>query len=538
MIDRMIHQPYRSWLLVGACLSGISTSAAGQTLPPDPAAVMNEHIRRMEKASPSNTPRVPSEPAPITPTAPPTSGTVFLKEIQFSNSALLAPEALRELGTRYVGRTLRSADLQALLDDVGRLYREKGILTAQPMLPQQNLGSGVLKVLLVEGRLGEVKVRTPGYADPAWLATWFDLSRGEVVTNEALSSRLGIFNASSDMQATAEFVPGAGFGLTDLAIDVAVSERSQFWSFVESQTAGSHLAAVGVRVSPVGRTGGKFEAAALATGDAKTLSLAEFWPIGVRGWRAGVSGSVSQSQTTVRPETEGEGQSLKVQGDSNALNFELGRNWVLSAPWSLGTSVNWGTLRSRTTVMDQQLISQKLKRLSVSSTFNYASAGTQAITKLGLTSTSGGGLSFQHLDLLVQMQTRLDKPGHWYGRLNGFARLASSGDAMASEQVILGGTDTVRGFSAGTAAGEKGGALQMDLRYRHQPSQPLSSESFVFVDAGQTSAPGARQDLASVGVGVQTRINENLGADLVWSHQMQGPRSSPNRWQLRVVGSW
>ncbi|UCU92260.1 POTRA domain-containing protein [Hydrogenophaga taeniospiralis] len=531
-----MNTPNPTRMLAGAILLCPLAVAVAQTLPPDPAAVMNEHIRRMENTAPGNKAPIPTEPATPANVAPTTTGTVNLKEIQFSASVLLEADVLRELGARYVGRALRSADLQALLNDISALYRQKGVLTAQPVLPQQNLGSGVLKVLLVEGRLGQVKVRTPGYADPKWAAQWFDLARGEVVTNDALQSRLGRFNASSDMLASAEFVPGERFGLTDLAIDVQENPRAQFWSFVETQTAGSDLMAAGVRVAPVGQTGGKFEAAALATADAKTLLLAEFWPIGVQGWRAGVSGSVSQSSTNVQSETEG--PDLVVKGDSNLLNFEVGRNWVLSTPWSLGTSVNWETLRSRTTVLDEQLLDQKLNRLSLSSTFNYATSGTQATVRFGLTSSNGEGNSFQHLDLTTQLQTALDTLGHWHGRINGFARLATQGDAIASEQLILGGTDTVRGFDAGSAAGEKGAALQLELRYRPKPADTQSSEGFVFVDAGQTSGGGSSQEIASFGAGLQARITPNLGADLVWSRQFQSAQASPNRWQLRLLGTW
>jgi hemolysin activation/secretion protein len=426
--------------------------------------------------------------------------------------------------------------MQALLNEISALYRQKGVLTAQPVLPQQNLGSGVLKVLLVEGRLGQVKVRSPGHGDPAWVAQWFDLTRGEVVTNEALQSRLGRFNTSSDMLASAEFVPGERFGLTDLAIDVQANGRAQFWSFVETQTSGSDLMAAGVRVAPVGPTGGKFEAAALATADAQTLSLAEFWPIGVQGWRAGVSGSVSKSRTQVP--SENESPDLVVEGDSNALSFEVGRSWVLSTPWTLGTNLNFGTLRSRTSVFDEPLFDQKLNRLTLSSTFNYAASTSQATVRLGLNSNNGEGNSFQHLDLTTQLQTALDTLGHWHGRLNGFARLATQGEAIASEQLILGGTDTVRGFDAGAATGEKGAALQLELRYRPKPADAQSSEGFVFVDAGQTSGEGGSQEIASFGAGLQARLTPNLGADLVWSRQIQSAQASPNRWQLRLVGIW
>jgi hypothetical protein len=41
-----------------------------------------------------------------------------------------------------------------------------------------------------------------------------------------------------------------------------------------------------------------------------------------------------------------------------------------------------------------------------------------------------------------------------------------------------------------------------------------------------------------MGLGFQAKISQNLGVDLVVSHQLKSEQAPRNRWLLRLVGSW
>lgn len=82
----------------------------------------------------------------------------MVREIRFTPSELLSPEELAAIANEFQGRELSLADLQQVAARVNELYREKGIVTAQAVIPPQDVSTGIVTVRLVEGRLGKIRI--------------------------------------------------------------------------------------------------------------------------------------------------------------------------------------------------------------------------------------------------------------------------------------------------------------------------------------------------------------------------------------------
>jgi hemolysin activation/secretion protein len=534
----MNQQPNR-WLFAGLLLLTPIAQATTQGLSPDPSVMRQDHLRRLDQTAPPMLAPVPAEPQAPQAVAPESVASLTLKEIQFSPSALLSTDELRSLGQRYLGRSLQTKDIQAFLDEVSALYRAKGVLTAMPVLPQQDLQTGVLRVLLVEGRLGRVTVRTPGVANAEWVKNWFDLPPGLVVTNESLNTRLGLFNSASDSFATAAFVPGESFGVSDLAIDVVEGANTQFWTFAETTSArtdASDLVALGWRMAPVTTTGGRLEGALLRTAQGRTVIGGGSWPLGTGGWRTGIHGSVSDTRTRVVSDTEA--PDLWIDGKSSAATLEIGKTWAMSSPWTLGSSLRWGTARSSMYVADEKLLDRRLDKLAITGSANYDTRQTRATLKASATRSSGDSTRFSYLDLSAVLQADLDTQGQWQAKAAGFARMGTSGQGGQADPFVLGGADSVRGFNTGAITADKGNAIQLELHLRPYIAGAQPGDVYVFADLGQGFSGGSWQKIASTGLGFQVRISQNLTIDLVASHQLQAAQAPANRWMLRLGGSW
>ncbi|HCF1927942.1 TPA: ShlB/FhaC/HecB family hemolysin secretion/activation protein, partial [Pseudomonas aeruginosa] len=61
--------------------------------------------------------------------------------------------ARRQLLAPYQGRCLGVGQLNALLKAVTDHYLDRGYVTTRAYLPQQDLASGTLRIIVVEGRL-------------------------------------------------------------------------------------------------------------------------------------------------------------------------------------------------------------------------------------------------------------------------------------------------------------------------------------------------------------------------------------------------
>ncbi len=515
----------------------------------DPAGVMmQDHLKRIEQAAPPAT-VAPSAPlAPPEPAAPATKGRVGIVEIQFSPSELLSAQELRQLGEKYVGRSLGTADIQALLEDISTLYRNRGILTAVPVLPQQDLRSGVMRILLVEGRLGQVKVRQPWVANPWWVQDWFDLPPNIVVTADALQAKLQRFNQVSDFSATAEFTSGDRFGYSDLMIDITPAERVQPWAFFETSSAGKSTTpdqwAAGLRVTPATPMGGRVDTAILHTATGDTVTGAVSLPLSYKGWRTGLTGSAAESKTVV-PSQEAGSEDLTILGKSQSLSWDVGRTWVLRDPWVLGTAISVGRQESRTQLDDGfDLFKHTVKRVSLVGTLQHETLRNRLFLRATLTGardhsgTNDAQTSYRYWELTGSWTTVIDSDGRWYVRTSSIVRGSPSGILGSIDRFQLGGTDTVRGFDAGASSGDQGAAVQLELRHRLPEWRSVNAETYAFIDGGYSKADGVQKDINSAGWGVQAKLNSYLGIDLMLTRQLTEPQGSRNRATLRAVVSW
>ncbi len=519
---------------------------AAQTLPPavldrlDPGVVLNEQLRRLGNAAPR--PRAdtaPEEPRVVAPPAPEMRATVQFETIEFSRSTLLPDEDLRQLAAGYLSRPLTTDDLQALIDGVGALYEARGVITAAAVLPRQDLGSGRLRVLLVEGRLGAVRVTGDDGIDEGWVRAWFDLPAGEVVQADAVRQRLVLFNSASDRSASASFQAGDNFGVTDLMLDVAATPRWQGWSFVEStlgEDSTGLQSAVGLRWSPVGSRGGRLETALLSAAAGKTLSLGASMPLGQDGWRTGLNLAGSRSTTVLVGQG---GAPLRLDGESRSWALELSRTAVLGGPWLGVFSGQFGRIHSTTAIGSLTIFDREVERAQIGASVSRDTADARSTLRSSLVHARSGKDTTRYLDMGFSHLQPWGESRRWSWRINGVVRGGDSGTPLASESLLLGGAETVRGYDPGSSSGESGHAVQLELRHRTLSSAGAGAEVYVFWDQGRARHRGsAAVGLDSVGLGLQARLNAQLGFDLTASRQRLERSGSTHRLALRMLASF
>ena len=121
---------------------------------------------------------------------------------------LLSADTLRELANSVLDRELSSSDLKGFLQTIQKLYLAMGVEHAAPMLPAQDLKTGVLRVLLVEGRLGQVKTDEGLDIDMTRLRGWWRHAPGQVIRSSTLTEDLAVFNAATELNLQGQLVAG------------------------------------------------------------------------------------------------------------------------------------------------------------------------------------------------------------------------------------------------------------------------------------------------------------------------------------------
>ena len=532
--------PSRFLLLGVACMVHATLSSAQIPTLNDPAGLMmQDHLKRMEQMAPATQAPVAPATALQPPNVPRTEGAVQVNEIQFSKSELLAADDLQAVGQRYVGRRLATVDIQQLLQEVSGLYQARGILTGVPVLPQQDLQTGVLRILLVEGRLGEVKVTESGLAHADWVKRWFDLGNGTVLTQEALRQRLLRFNNVSDFSATADMVSGAQFGQTDLSITVSDTRQVQTWGFYERSSADETVypaqLAAGLRVAPFTAHGGRLDLSLLSTKAGHTVTSAVGFPLGVKGWRTSLSASAARSESQMKGNDEAQ---LNLKGDSSALTWDVSRAWVLSAPWLAGTSASLSRHHSKTLLDNSNtpLLDRRTEKLALLGSLEYDTPGQRASLR-GTYNVGSDAGTYRYTELSGQWRHALDASGLWQFKALGLLRLKPSGTLSSLDRFYLGGQDTVRGYSLGSASGDHGVSAQLEVRRNLNDAGWAAAEVYAFMDLAAAKDPikPASDRLRSAGMGAQFKVNDTLGLDVLGTRQLAPQLTSPTRLMVRVV---
>ena len=514
----------------------------------DPGARMQDELRRADRAAPlvPLAPRAaPAEPLQL-PEAPMIAGTVLLKEVLFSPSELLQESELRALAQPYLGREVTSQDLNAFLRAIQTRYLDKGVQTAVPVLPQQDLRSGSMRVLLVEGKLGAVKIEGASKADPAWIGQWFDLKAGSVIRPEELERRLGVFNAASDFGAQGVYVPGAEFGRSDLLISVPDTAVSQVWGLFDAPDLspghgkGTSLI-TGYRLYPLSARGGRLDAMGIASAHSSTLSLAGSFPLNTQGWRLGGNATASRSRSTIAS-TTADTPDLVIDGTSSSMALELGRHLTIAPGQLLQLSGTVSQVKSRSAISDQVLSDRTVNRLTLGASTAWPADqpgdAPPATLRTSLTTAHGPVNIYRFAEIAGMLAVKLGATGGPMLRVNGQARLGAHNTPDVTDAWLAGGSNSVRGFDTGAANGDSGQALQLAIYQPFAFTGLDTAEAYVFFDQARALRSDTSHRLASTGLGVQFQVNRYLSVDTALARQMTGFQGSRTRLSLRASCAW
>lgn len=110
--------------------------------------------------------------------------------------------------------------LDAIALAVTEYYRENGFILATAFVPEQEVGDGIVRLNVLEGRLGDVAVSNQLIFDPQTIKAAFNNELGEPVTEERIEGALRRINDLPGVRVRGSFSPGDNVGETRLTLGV------------------------------------------------------------------------------------------------------------------------------------------------------------------------------------------------------------------------------------------------------------------------------------------------------------------------------
>ncbi|MCA3125208.1 MAG: ShlB/FhaC/HecB family hemolysin secretion/activation protein [Rhodocyclaceae bacterium] len=472
----------------------------------------------------------------------------FVREIRFDPpSAILKPEELEQLAAGYRGRSLRLADLRELVARINALYRERNIATAQATLPAQDVTDGVVVIRLVEARLGQLQLRGNATTNDDYISNRIGLKAADVVDLGRLERDLVLFNRTNDAQLRAELQPGTDFGRTDIVITVVEPRQNQlrttFDNTGSSGTGEYRLGTSYVRRSLTGRRDDLFVSVAGAEGHlGKYITYGV--PVGYQGTRVTV-GYFEDSTRVVN----GSLASLRVTGEASAFTGSLRHPLIsrrdvqvdvlLSAKkrrtvnWIDGTVLSGSDLVGYSGGLDVQVPLQD----------GYWTANVDWVAGENVP-IAGNPRSYHLSKGTIQRSVRLSND---FSLSAGLSWQYTTDTLLpSSEQMLIGGEGTVRGYATGLLAGDRGVLVNMQMFWPVSlpVSSPVRTTAFAFVDYGEvqpfrpTNSQRSSDVLSSVGTGLNFSWGRSFSGRVSLGLPLNSRPEEPRDYRFHFSLAW
>ena len=150
-----------------------------------------------------------------------------LKGIVYRGTTEMQDSTLSTLAAAYMGRRVTLADLEKLAELVTLEYRARGFFLAQAIVPQQKIEDGQAEISVLEGRLGQVKVKVAADAptsEERVRAILAHLKPGAALQHTSYERTMLLLSDLPGLKVQAGLEQGAETGTTDLVVEVSATD--------------------------------------------------------------------------------------------------------------------------------------------------------------------------------------------------------------------------------------------------------------------------------------------------------------------------
>lgn len=170
--------------------------------------LLEEQQRRLEELR-----SLPGKAAQPAPSQRPEDVRCFdISTIELKGADSLSASDRQALLKPFIGQCLGVSQLNALLKAITDLYLARGLVTSRAYLPQQDLSSGHLQVMVVEGRLESFRTDDSSGLSERELAMAFPGSAGQLLNLREIEQMVDQLNRLPSNQAQMELSPGEAVG--------------------------------------------------------------------------------------------------------------------------------------------------------------------------------------------------------------------------------------------------------------------------------------------------------------------------------------
>ncbi len=413
---------------------------------------------------------------------------------EVTGNTLVGTEEILLLVSPYIGSEVDLPGLQLVAQLVTQLYRNKGFVLAKAYLPSQRVEGGVVKIAVLESKMGDLSFQGNDRYSDRYLRRHFSSFLAEPM-EPLLERSLLILNDFPDLSVRAQVQEGVSPGTTDMG--VTVEEHRRLKGMLEYNNFGSKFISrdrFGLTVDFAHWQGNLLSVRGIVGEPTKNMMYGRLlysWPIGFNGTRA----QVVYSRGDLEPAGSAAASGLKYK--TEGIGLSLSYPWIKRRVHAL--TVEGGL--DANNFQDNFFREDKIRRLSAGMRSDRLDGSGRNLLSFSLAYGLGellGGMADKSSkssrmgadDRFVKMSLDLGRIQRISDRISLMLSLngqMTSRSLVSGEQFSIGGADSVRGYQTGALLGDMGYTLRSEMRVRpFRDSQSIYQKVHLalFVDHG------------------------------------------------------
>ncbi|HHF1670048.1 TPA: ShlB/FhaC/HecB family hemolysin secretion/activation protein [Haemophilus influenzae] len=449
-------------------------------------------------------------------------------QILDQNNQEVAADELAHILKNYVGKEVSLSDLSNLANEISEFYRNNNYLVAKAILPPQEIEQGTVKILLLKGNVGEIRLQNHSALSNKFVSRLSNttVNTSEFILKDELEKFALTMNDVPGVNTGLQLSAGKKVGEANLLIKINDAKRFSSYVSVDNQGnkyTGRYRLAAGTKVNNLTGWGDELKLDLLSSNQANLKNARIDYSSLIDGYstRFGVTANY------LHYKLGGNFKSLQSQGHSHNLGAYLLHPTIRTPNFRLSTKVSFNHQNLRD---EQQAVNVKQKRkinsltVGIDGSWNLIKDGT---TYFSL-STLFGNLANQTNEKRHYTPEDFQPKSHFtvYNyRLSheqilpksfafniGINGQFADKNLESSQKILLGGLSGVRGHQAGAASVDEGHLIQTEFKHYLPVFSQSVLVSSLFYDyglgkyykKGQFLAQGVKNSvkLQSVGAGL------------------------------------
>ncbi|PRL63262.1 Heme/hemopexin transporter protein HuxB precursor [Haemophilus influenzae] len=449
-------------------------------------------------------------------------------QILDQNNQEVAADELAHILKNYVGKEVSLSDLSNLANEISEFYRNNNYLVAKAILPPQEIEQGTVKILLLKGNVGEIRLQNHSALSNKFVSRLSNttVNTSEFILKDELEKFALTMNDVPGVNAGLQLSAGKKVGEANLLIKINDAKRFSGYVSVDNQGnkyTGRYRLAAGTKVNNLTGWGDELKLDLLSSNQANLKNARIDYSSLIDGYstRFGVTANY------LHYKLGGNFKSLQSQGHSHNLGAYLLHPTIRTPNFRLSTKVSFN---HQNLTDEQQAVTVKQKRkinsltVGIDGSWNLIKDGT---TYFSL-STLFGNLANQTNEKQHYTPEDFQPKSHFtvYNyRLSheqilpksfafniGINGQFADKNLESSQKMLLGGLSGVRGHQAGAASVDEGHLIQTEFKHYLPVFSQSVLVSSLFYDyglgkyykKGQFLAQGVKNSvkLQSVGAGL------------------------------------